>query len=146
MTFKSNEADLGGVIYFTDNSVVSFKECTFKVNISNSDLQQFYGTYISTNKSLIPVFIGNRATQGGAIYVTNESILQLSEASLVTFMCNNAKDIGGAIICQNNSNMIFEKKSHAVFTNNEAESLYLKDKSVFTCKGDVIEFTNNKSP
>ena len=148
VTFKSNKADLGGAIYFTDNSVVSFKECTFKVNISNSDLQQFYGTYISTNKSLIPVFIGNRATQGGAIYVTNESILQFNEDSSVIFMYNNAKDKGGAIICQNNSNMIFEETSHAVFTNNKAEfggALYLKDKSVFTCKGNKIEFTSNNA-
>ena len=143
--FKSNEADLGGAIYFADSSVASFKECTFKVDIINIQeaALQIYSTWIFTNKNNIPVFIDNRATQGGAIYVTNESILQFRETSSVTFMYNNANYKGGAISCHNNSNIIFEEKSQVIFTNNGAElggAVHLEGKSVFTCKGNEIEF------
>ena len=113
--FNSNEADLGGAIY-TDNSDVLFKINSFPAfndNVHDSTIS-FYSTNVFTNKSRIAVFINNRAIQGGAIYLTNESILQFKETSSVTFIHNEGENFGGALSCQNSSKVLL-KRNHILY-------------------------------
>ena len=144
VTFNKNEADLGGAVYCTNNSVVLFKTFHYHaINLHGG------GTlfYTNTSKSMNTIFINNKAMQGGAIYVTNKSDLQFRESSLVTFMQNNAKYKGGAISCNNNSNMHFEEKSYTSFIDNNSElggAAYLESKTVITFKGNyLVEFIDN---
>ena len=80
--FYCNKAELGGAVYFTDNSTVVFKGNSHKGlhydTIKWHDVSiLFYNMYIFTNKSMTVAFVNNTAIQGGTIYLTNESTLEL---------------------------------------------------------------------
>ena len=150
--FNCNKADFGGAVYIKDNSFVLFEGNSFTAfNCSVKDLHYqallFYGTHIFANKCMTAVFSNNRAMQGGAIYVTNKSSLHFKEISLVIFLNNVAEGNGGTISCCDHSKILFEDKSHSIFTNNKAKlggAVYSKDNTVVLFDSNSItEFTNN---
>ena len=111
MIFNSNEADLGGAVYSTNNSVVLFKTSHYHTINLHGAGKLFY---TNTNKSMDVIFINNKAMYGGAIYIANKCNLQFRKSSLLMIMQKKAKYKGGAISCNNNSNMQFEEKSYTL--------------------------------
>ena len=151
VVFNSNKADLGGAVCVTDNSVVLLEgNKTLYNNIikSHDATVPIFSTYNFTNNTMMVVFTNNSAIQGGAaMYVKNKSVLKVTGKSLMIFIHNSASHKGGAIICHRNSSMLFEKKSHTIFIDNEAEyggAVYLESNATIMFKGNsLVEFTVN---
>ena len=154
--FNGNKADLGGAVYFTDNSTVQFKDNLFTDHTAllystikwHETTMMFYSSFNFKNKSVMSVFINNSAIQGGAVYVRNNSILKFKENYLVIFVRNRVKGEGGSISCYYNSSILFEDKSQTIFSENKAKlggALYLEKNGTIVVKGNSsIEFAHNK--
>ena len=122
VTFSNNTANKGSAVYINNNASVIFEgKCSITENSAED------GTFYAGNSSSISFieqsevnFTNNNATQGGAIYLHDESnlIITCKENCQVLFKGNEA-DVGGAIY-HRNSNITFTGCPNITFIDNNA--------------------------
>ena len=122
VTFSNNTANKGSTVYINNHASVIFEgKCSITENSAED------GTFYAGNSSSISFieqsevsFTNNNATQGGAIYLHDESNLMITckENCQVLFKGNKA-DVGGAIY-HRNSNITFTGCPNITFIDNNA--------------------------
>ena len=152
--FNHNYANRdGGVMYFDQHSHLWFNEMS---RIVFNDNTAYLGGSVWINSSAFIIggnshatFINNTALQdGGAIYLRDQSDLQLLDYSNVELSYNSASDYGGAIYALYNNQTSIHFHNHAYFKGNTARtrqsSVYINvDKS---CDRDCfLNSITNKS-
>ena len=93
--FVGNKASQGGAIDAQHQTDLRITNCVFVDNISERNGGAIVGAF-NTNLNVITTsFTRNRAVQGGAIEVDQQSFLRTTDCS---FTDNHAKEMGGAIL------------------------------------------------
>ena len=93
--FTGNRAEHGGAINVAEQSYLRIKDCVFDNNTSERLGGAIVATFFATLEIQETNFTGNRAEQGGAIDVEQQSYLCMTDC---TFEDNRAEQIGGGIV------------------------------------------------
>ena len=140
--FTANEAEQNGGAVFSVNSKGIFKENS-TVRYINNIAKGNGGAVCSIRDSdftfdeyctCTVTFHNNKATQGGAVYCYNNTIMTTNGNSSITFANNTALEQGGALVVKHNADVKFKKHSTVIFDSNKAihngGSVFLEIKSV----------------
>ena len=133
-------------IYILNQNVFVRGIILFEGNVANAN----EGTFVINHVNLIVdkanvKFINNKATYGGAFFITNNSNATFEGNSTVTINDNQA-DYGGALYINSNSNINFDGNSKLIINNNQAVysgAIYVYSDSNLTFEGNSTITINN---
>ena len=117
-TFDYNEG--ASIVYFYQLGILQKKLILQYSNFKNNDGVPIYILKQKLFINGLVLFEGNKATDGGGLFVSDNASVVFNESSVVTFCQNVADNHGGAIFTSHDSVILFEQASIVQFISNTA--------------------------